>query len=492
MLQYSYPLRMDLKFTATRPSLGEPPEPDQSRPGVLTLLLICVLLASLGTSTVAVALPDLARDLHASQSQAQWVILAYLLAITTVSLAAGRAGDLLGRRPLLLSAIGLFTATSLAAALTKTIGILVAIRFFQGAAAAAMLVLATALITATTPKSKSGTVMGLLGTASALGTAAGPAFGGFLSSTFGWSAIFWVNAPLGLATWLFLYRQLPSFSVLSPLPVDPAGITLVMLALGGLTLGLMGLGHGLDLGHLGLGCASLLLLVVFLKRDQKLASPLIPSWLLKESTVFPGLLASLAVSIVMITTLVLGPFFLAQGLGLRLQTVGMVMSIGPILAAAAAMPSGRNVDRFGAEPMVLLGLGLMVVGCLVFALAAQLRELSAYLTGTIIVTLGYAQFQTANNSALLNSADASHRGLVAGLLNLSRNFGFVLGVSLFGSLFARLSNAASGILETQTSIQTAWSLTFLLAALLPASAAFLSLKRREKSAPLSLMRNGHL
>jgi MFS family permease len=123
----------------------------------------------------------------------QWVVLAYLLAITTLVVGVGRLGDMLGRRRLLLAGMALFTAASMLCALAPTLWLLIAARAVQGLGAAVMMALTMALVGETVPKARTGSAMGLLGTVSAIGTALGPSLGGALIAAFGWQAIFLVN-----------------------------------------------------------------------------------------------------------------------------------------------------------------------------------------------------------------------------------------------------------------------------------------------------------
>src|SRR5690606_24352698 len=139
-----------------------------------------MLLASLGTSIANVALPAFADAFDASFQHIQWVVLAYLLAITTLIVGAGRLGDLTGRRRLLLAGIALFTLASVLCGLAPTLWLLIAARAGQGAGAAIMMALTMAFVAETVPKEWTGTAMGLLGTMSAVGTALGPSLGGIL------------------------------------------------------------------------------------------------------------------------------------------------------------------------------------------------------------------------------------------------------------------------------------------------------------------------
>src|ERR1700704_2117938 len=175
----------------------------------LASLSLSMLLSSLGTSIANVGLPNLAQAFNASFQEVQWIVLAYLLAITTLIVSVGRLGDIIGRRRLLLAGIVLFTVASVLCGVAPTLWLLIAARAAQGLGAASMMALALAFVGETVPKSKTGSAMGLLGTMSAIGTALGPSLGGVLIAGLGWRAIFLVNLPLGIMTFVLAYRGLP-------------------------------------------------------------------------------------------------------------------------------------------------------------------------------------------------------------------------------------------------------------------------------------------
>src|SRR5258707_7788107 len=172
-------------------------------------LSLSMLLFSLGTSIANVGLPMFAQAFSASFQQVQWVVLAYLLAGTTLIVSVGRLGDITGRRRLLLAGIALFTVASVLCGSAPTLGLLIAARAAQGLGAAIMMALTMALVGETVPKEKIGSAMGLLGTMSAIGTALGPSLGGVLIAGLSWRAIFLVNVPLGILTFFLAYHCLP-------------------------------------------------------------------------------------------------------------------------------------------------------------------------------------------------------------------------------------------------------------------------------------------
>jgi len=175
----------------------------------LAALSLSMLLSALGTSIANVGLPTLADVLNASLQQVQWVVLAYLLAITTLVVSVGRLGDHMGRRRLLLIGIVVFTVASALCAVAPTLWLLIAARAAQGVGAAIMMALTMAMVGEIVTKEQTGRAMGLLGTMSAVGTALGPSLGGVLIAELGWRALFFANVPLGVMTFLLAFRYLP-------------------------------------------------------------------------------------------------------------------------------------------------------------------------------------------------------------------------------------------------------------------------------------------
>ncbi|AZD49633.1 MFS transporter [Pseudomonas chlororaphis] len=431
----------------------------------LASLSLSMLLASLGTSIVNVGLPTLVQAFGASFQQVQWVVLAYLLAMTALIVSVGRLGDLLGRRRLLLIGILLFTLASMLCVAAPTLGMLIAARALQGVGAAIMMALTLALVGETLSKARTGSAMGLLGTMSAIGTALGPSLGGVLIAGFGWQALFLVCVPLGGLTWALAYRYLPvgiQARALERGAFDPLGTLLLAV-----TLLAYGLAMTLGRGHFGLLNVGLLVMALvaaglFVWVEARVAAPLIRLALFRDAALSGSLAMSALVSTVMMATLVVGPFYLAHGLGLEALGVGLAMSLGPCVTALSGVPAGRIADRFGARPMILAGLGAMALGCLMLALLPASLGIGGYLAPIVVITLGYATFQTANNTAVMSDVGAEQRGVISGLLNLSRNLGLITGASLMGAVFA----AVAGDLTTASAeaVASGMSFTFALAA----------------------------
>ncbi|HEV6964983.1 MFS transporter [Roseateles sp.] len=408
---------------------------------VLPSLALCMLLPSLAVSSANVALPTLAQAFGEPFAAVQWVVLAFLLATTALIVAAGRLGDLVGRRRLLLAGIALFTLASAACAVAPSLPTLIAARAAQGVGAAAMMALTLAFVGDAVPKAHTGRAMGLLGTMSAVGTALGPSLGGLLIAGLGWRALFAVNLPLGLLALGLAWRVLPA----APTAPRRAGLDLPGAALLALTLAVYALAMT---RHLGLLPLAALGLAAFIGVEARAASPLLKLERLRDRALSASLAMNALVSTVMMATLVVGPFHLSRQLGLGAAAVGAWMSVGPLTSALSGMPAGRLVDRFGPQSMARLGLMAVAAGCALIGVLPATLGVLAYVGPLVIVTPGYALFQAANNTAVMAGVAGDERGVIAGLLTLSRNLGLVTGASAMGALFAAAGLSATFAVAT--------------------------------------------
>ncbi|GAA0222303.1 MFS transporter [Saccharothrix mutabilis subsp. mutabilis] len=387
----------------------------RSTAAALTALSLSMLLPSLGISIANVALPTLSTAFDASFPAVQWVVVAYLLTITVLVVALGRLGDVVGRRRLLVGGIGVFTAATLGCGLAPSLPLLIAGRAFQGVGAACMMALTVAFVGETVPRGRTGSAMGLLGTMSAVGTATGPALGGLLIAVSGWRAVFLAVVPLGVVALVLAARVLPA---VPPRPAERTGAVLREVV-----------------------------------RDRALVA---------------GLTASALVSAVMMTTLVVGPFHLSGVLGLAPALVGLVMSAGPAVSALTGVPAGRATDRFGSRTMVVAGLGGIVGGALVLAFTPPSFGVVGYVLPLVVVTASYAVFQAANNTGVMKDVPARDRGLVSGMLTLSRNVGLMGGASAMGAVFAFAAGTGDVTSAAAWEVARGTRWTFVVAAALVA------------------------
>lgn len=406
-----------------------------------------MLLSALGISIANVGLPAIARAFGASFQAVQWVVIAYLLALTALLVGAGRLGDAVGRRRLLCAGIALFTGAAAAGALAPTLWVLVGARALQGAGAAAMMALTLAMVADAVPRARAGAAMGWLGSASAVGTALGPAVGGLLLQTSGWRALFLAMLPLGGVAIVMLRRFLPADAASRPRTgsaLNLPGIALLAVALAALSLALTPSAGAAGRREAALALVAAGCLALFIRFDARAPAPLLDPSLWRQAGLRSGLAMNTLVSMVMMATLVVGPFHLAGPLRLAPGVVGLVLATGPAVAALSGLPAGRLVDRWGAPRVVQAGLVAIALGCALLAALPATLGIAGYVLPLAVLTAGYALFQAANNTAVMRDVAPARRGVVSGVLGLSRNLGFIGGAAAMGTLYVRGEAAATG------------------------------------------------
>ena len=433
----------------------------------LVSLSLSMLLSSIGTSIANVGLPTLAHAFNASFQEVQWVVLAYLLAITTLIVSVGRLGDVMGRKRLRLAGISPFTLASTLCGIAPTLWLLIAARVLQGLGAAVMMVITMAMVGETVPKEKTGSAMGLLGTMSAIGTALGPTLGGFLIAGFGWPALFLINLPLGILMLVLAYQYLPKDhheAKTAPAKFDLVGTVLLAGTLAAYALA-MTIGRG-SIGQLNIALLFMALLGagLFVLTELRTEAPLIRMSTFQNSVLSAGFAMSALVTTVVMATLVVGPFYLSGALGLDPSHVGLVMSSGPIIAALTGAPAGRMVDRLGAPRMGIVGLIGMAIGASAMALLPTGLGIAGYVAPLVAITGSYALFQAANNTAVMTNIRPDQRGVISGMLNLSRNLGLITGASVMGTVFAMGAATANLLAAPPSAVETGMRLTFAVAA----------------------------
>ncbi len=432
-------------------------------------LSLSMLLSSLDTSIANVALPTLAEVFAASFQEVQWVILAYLVTLTTLIVSVGRLGDIIGRKRLILSGIFIFTVASVLSGVASTLWLLIIARAVQGLGGAIMMTLAMALIGETVSKARTGSAMGLLGTMSALGTSLGPSLGGILIASLNWRAVFLVNVPISILTFFLAHHYLPvdSREVKSDRTgFDNVGTFLLALTLAAYALALT-IGHG-SFGLLNIALLSVAIFGVclFLATEVKVAAPLVRLTMFRDTLLSASLAMSALVATVVVTTLVVGPFYLSISIGLDAAMVGLVLSAGPLVAALTGVPAGRLADRFGAQRMTLIGLIGMAAGSFMLSMMPLKLGIYGYIAPIVIITGGYGLFQTANNTAVMTDIRPDQRGVISGMLNLSRNLGRITGASAMGAVFT-LGSATTDITTAHPdAVATGIRITFAVATIL--------------------------
>ncbi|HEY9891559.1 MAG TPA: MFS transporter [Candidatus Sericytochromatia bacterium] len=401
-----------------------------------------VLMFTIDTSAVNIVLPTLVQTLQTTFATIQWVVLSYLLVITALVLGAARLGDMFGKKRLYLGGLVVFTISSMLCGLAPGVYSLIAFRGLQGLGAVFISALGAAIITEVFPDSERGRALGIIGAVVSLGVALGPTVGGLLIQIAGWRTIFWINVPIGIVATFIIIRFVPAsrgsgakqrFDALGALIMT---VTLTCFALGMTDGQNQGFSSGttitlLTTAAIGLAC--------FLALEARIKQPMLDLRIFRNLQFSLSLLTGVLVFIVIAGIIFILPFFLEWVLQYSTQQVGLLLAVSPILGGIIAPISGSLSDRFGPRIISLIGLVLMVIGCLLAStFDAQLTELG-YIVRVAPFGLGLGMFQSPNNSAIMGGVSREKLGIASGLLSLTRTLGQTAGLPLLGAIFASLS-----------------------------------------------------
>ena len=414
-------------------------------------LILAAMCVSLGTvvSAVAslnVALPDLARDLHATQTQLQWIVDAYAVVFAGLLLLAGALGDAFGRRHLLLGGLAVFSIAAGTALLIDSPGTLIVVRAVMGLGAAAIMPATLSIITNEFPADDRDRAVSIWA-----GVAGGSALIGLLVSgglleAFSWDSIFAFTALLGLAAFVFVARTTPN-SAQAGTRLDVIG---GLISAAGLAILVYAIIEGPERGWtdgvtLGAFAVAVVLLAVFVVWELRREEPLLdPRFFLLRG--FGAGTASILIQ-----------FFAWFGfIFVILQYVQFVLGYSPLLAAIALAPVAvtmmglsprvpRLLERFGARHVAPVGLVLMAGGFIVLSTAGQESTYWLLLAGLLPLGIGMALATTPATTAIVSSLPKAKQGVASAVNDLAREVGGALGIAVLGS--ALTGRYQSGVAE---------------------------------------------
>lgn len=406
----------------------------------MAAILIANMIATLAVSSVNILLPELMVSMGASYDAAQWIAIAYVVALGPAILVGGSLCDAFGKSRLFLVGIGIFTCAACVCALAGSVATMALFRAAQGVGAGILVATNLALVREITPPDRLGWAVGLLGSFSAVGTAIGPVLGGVLADLVHWRAVFLVNLPLGIAAILLAWAFLPPSSGprISASSLAWADAAVLLAALATMAVSLRLLGTASVTGSLIMAVASTgLFAALFLRPTRSIR--LISMRLLRKPALRTDLATNAIVASVVMSSLIIGPFYLTAGLGLSIGTVGLVMAASPATVAITSYCTGRRLSPANARRASLAGLGLLCLGAIAMACLDRSLGVGGYVACLALTASGYGTFTSANNTSVMSDASSGDSGRVSGLLNLSRSIGLLVGTTLMGSVFERVT-----------------------------------------------------
>jgi EmrB/QacA subfamily drug resistance transporter len=396
-------------------------------------------MSALDNMVVTTALPVLRVSLHASLASLEWTVNAYLLSFACMLLAGAALGDRFGRRRMFCIGVAVFTAASAWAALSPTVGVLIAARVVQGTGAAIIMPLSLTLVSEAFPAEKRAAAIGLWGGIAGLAAAGGPVVGGAVVQAINWHWIFWLNVPVGLVVIpLSAFRMRESFG---PRPrMDIVGLLLAAAGCLGLVWalvrsGAVGWGSGEVIATLTVG---VVLLGAFLWWEQHTRHPILPLALFRE----PRFSSANGVSFFMYAGTLGTLFLMAQFLQTAQHYTPLQTGIRLLPWTAAAMVAspiaGKLAERYGNRPCMSAGLFLQTVALAWIAAIATpdlgYGQLGAALT---VAGIGIGLVIPTVSGEVVASVPHAEIGVASGINSALRQLGGVFGVAVLAAVFSR-------------------------------------------------------
>ena len=420
--------------------LNQADHADAKRPLLVASVMLATLMQALDTTIANVALPDMQGTLSATPDQVAWVLTSYIVAAAIMTPVTGWLAGRLGRRQLLIIAVGGFTLASLLCGIATGIGEMVLYRILQGIFGASLVPISQSLLLDAFPREKHGQAMAMWGMGIMIGPILGPPLGGYLTQNFSWHWVFLINLPVGvlaLAGILASVRKEP----IHERSLDGIGFALLALGIGALQL-LLDRGQSEDwFGSLEIQIyAALSLLALYFYalwwwRQRERA--LLDLGLLKNTNFAVGCALIFIVGIVLFATLALLPPYLSGLMHYPTLTIGLVLAPRGLGTMFSMMVAGRLMGRIETRWPILVGMGLMVVSLYGMSQFGPTASMAAVVWLGVIQGLGLGLVFVPISTVAYATLEPRQRTEAAGLFSLVRNIGSSVGISVVMTILSR-------------------------------------------------------
>jgi len=425
-----------------------------------TLLAVSVatFMLLLDITVVNTALPSIAKDLHASFNDLQWVIDAYTLTLAAIVLTAGSLADRLGRRLVFAAGLAIFSLSSLAAGLAPDAAVLNIARAVQGIGGAAMFAVSLALVAQEFEAGRErGSAMGIYGATIGVSVAIGPLVGGVVTSGLGWRWVFFLNVPIGAAALAMTYAKIRESRDPDATRVDWLGLVTLSGALFALVLGLL---RGNDNGWSSTLVVTLLavaasLLVAFVAIESRVAEPMLPLGLFRRRAFTGVQLAAVGVSASLFALFLYLTLYLQDYLGYSPLQAGLRYLPITLVTFFAAPVAGALLGRIRARVLMAIGLVATGIGLILMSGLQPSSGWTALLPGFIAAGVGVGLLNPVIADVALSVVPKERSGMAAGINDTFRQVGIAVGVAAWGALFLARASDKVAKLTSGTSLATA-------------------------------------
>ena len=422
----------------------------QKRWLIFLAVVMTTFINCMDMSSINVALPSIADELHVTMAGVEWIVTAYTLVIICFILLFGKLGDTIGKDKVFKGGILVFLTGLCICFLSKSYPMLLAGRIVEGLGAAATSANSQGIIVQTFPAHERGKALGISGSSVALGTMVGPSIGGLIVSHFSWNMIFGLSIPFCVICFLLCTKYLPDMSTGKKEKVDVGGVLLFMVMILCLYGGVKLLQNG---AAYYLYCGVLLTVAVtfgfvFTRWERRRDNAMIQLDIFKNKlyavSVFCAFISFLAIS----GHNFIQPFYLQKVQLLSAAQTGLLMMAYSLTMFIVAPFSGQLSDKIGSEILCFIGLCIVSVALVILSTLGIGSPLWIFLIGSVLMSFGMAMFQSPNTSLIMSTVGPKLTGIAGSINGLARNLGSVFGISLSTVLLYNIMSGQLGFTVT--------------------------------------------
>jgi DHA2 family metal-tetracycline-proton antiporter-like MFS transporter len=435
---------------------------------IITVVMLATLMTTLDVSLVNISIPSIIKVWDITTSMAMWVLLAYALSFSSFLLLFGKLGERLGFRRVFSLGFIVFMLGTLLSALSADINTLIVIRFFQGIGAAMMASLAFASITRYVSPGKRGKGLGMVAAAGSLGAVIGPILGGWMTASFGFHSIFFVNLPIGLVALFLAMKCIPGDKVPAKARFDGVGAASIFL-------GLFSLIFALNMGQqLGWASPTILLCLVgavvfipafILWELKKAKDPLLDMRLCRQRNVILPAMSSMTMMASFSGLFVIMPFYFEFIRGMNSASSGQMLLFATLTMVLAGLAAGALADRMSVRTLAIITLMLSAAAFLIMATISSSTDLLLIGAMFLLLGVGTGLFYPPSNKMIMASAPRDLMGEASGLLRTLQQVGSAVGVAIFTTIltsYVEVSRSATGFMDGMAACMVAGGVMVIL------------------------------
>ena len=424
---------------------------DKKKWQIFFLVATSIFMSTLDSSIVNVALPYMMKELQTDLQTIQWVVLLYLVTVSSLLLSFGRLSDIKGRKSVYVSGFAIFALGSFLCAMAGTPSFLIVSRAVQGLGASMLMACSPALIVDAFPLQERGKALGMIGAVVAAGLTTGPVIGGVILDYLSWRFIFYINIPIAIAAviggMVVLGRACSGTG--SQEPMDKTGSFLLILILSGLIVFMTQISNWGPLSMPSVLSAGIFLLagIGFFVNEAAADYPLFDLALLKiRLFVFPVISSAILFAALFVIVFMM-PFYLTYPCGFSASKTGLIMIVPFLFLLVLSPLAGILYDRLGSRRLCMAGMSSLALSLFSLMTIQPSMGVMSILWRIALAGIGIAIYVSPNNTAIMSYVPMDRRGVASGAVATARNIGMVIGVALAGliftSSFSALTNGAT-------------------------------------------------